>query len=730
MSFTTILALICLLNFQPFLTAQYLVPQQTKLNTYIVHVDVQPEEVKSWYNSILSTNHDLEATSAPRILHNYHNVFSGFAARLSKADLKALRQKSGFISARRERVYNLHTTHSPNFLGLLNQASGFWNISNYGKGVIIGLLDTGITPDHPSFDDKGLSPPPSKWKGECQFESKAVCNNKLIGARYFDSSGSPVDEEGHGTHTASTAAGNFVDGANIFGNANGTATGIAPHAHLAIYRVCGVLGCTESNIVAALDAAIDDGVDILSLSLGGQSDPFHSDSIAIGAYRAAQKGILVSCSAGNSGHTAQTLSNEAPWILTVGASTIDRKIRATATFGTDDVIEGETAFQPKDFPDTKLEVLSAFTFGPFGSSYCDSQLAAVFRGKIVFCETGGLNSRVDKGQVVKDAGGAAMILASNEKLGNTTFAEAHVLPAIHISYSDGLRVKSYLDSNSSPTATISFKGTVIGDGRAPVVAGFSSRGPSLASPGILKPDIIGPGVNILAAWHESVERNNKTKGNFNIISGTSMSCPHLSGVAALLKSAHPDWSPAVIKSAIVTTANQVNLAGNPIEDEKWSPASVFATGAGHVNVSRANDPGLVYDIQPDDYIPYLCGLNYTNKQVSVIVQRNVDCSRVKSIPEAQLNYPSFSISIKSTPETYTRTVTNVGEPKSSYAVEIVAPSGVNVTVKPVNLRFSKVNQKLQYNVTFTGSSSGKGSAQGFISWNSASRSVRSPIAVV
>ncbi|KAL3645617.1 hypothetical protein CASFOL_010797 [Castilleja foliolosa] len=728
MSFTTILALICLLNFQPFLIAQYIDPQQTKLDTYIVHIDVQPEEVKTWYNSILPTNHDTESASAPIILHNYHNVFSGFAAKLSEADLKALRQKTGFISARRERVYDLHTTHSPNFLGLLSQNSRFWNISNYGKGVIIGLLDTGITPDHPSFDDKGLSPPPSKWKGECQFKSKSACNNKLIGARYFGfQGGSPVDIIGHGTHTASTAAGNFVKGANVYGNANGTATGIAPHAHLAIYQVCGILGCTESSIVAALDAAIDDGVDILSLSLGGNSVPFHSDSIAIGAYRAAQKGILVSCSAGNSGPTPQTLSNDAPWILTVGASTTDRKLRVIATLGTNEVIEGESAFQPKNFADTKLEIVSG---AGFRSPYCDTDITENVKGKIVVCEVGGNNGRVAKGHVVKDAGGAAMILTSDEKLGNTTFAEAHVLPAIHISYVDGLRVKSYLKSDSNPTAKISFKGTIIGDDRAPVVAGFSSRGPSLVSPGILKPDIIGPGVNILAAWPVSVENNNKTKGNFNIISGTSMSCPHLSGVAALLKSSHPDWSPAVIKSAIVTTANQVNLAGNPIEDETWSPANVFVTGAGHVNVSRANDPGLVYDIQPDDYIPYLCGLNYTNKEVSVIVQRNVDCSRVKSIPEAQLNYPSFSIFLKSSPKTYTRTVTNVGEAKSSYAVKVVAPSGVSVTVKPDKLRFSKRNQKLRYKVRFVGLTGGKGFAQGFISWNSARHSVRSPIAVV
>ncbi|KAL3645618.1 hypothetical protein CASFOL_010798 [Castilleja foliolosa] len=721
MCFTYILALICLLNFQPFLTAQ-----QNKLNTYIVHVNVQPEYLESWYNSILPTNHEAAlANDEPRILYHYRRVFSGFAAKLSDDEVESMRQKNGFISARRARVYSLHTTHSSNFLGL-NLNSGFWNVSNYGKGVIIGVLDTGITPDHPSFDDKGLSPPPSKWKGGCQFESKAACNNKLIGAKYVRiQSGNLTDQVGHGTHTAATVAGNFVNGANIFGNANGTAVGIAPLAHLAVYKVCQD-DCLDIDIVAGIDAAIEDGVDILSMSIGGGSTPFHQDIVAIAAYNAVQKGIFVSCSAGNNGPTNQTIENVAPWILTVGASTIDRKLRVTATLGTNEVIEGESAFQPNDFPDKMLGLVTGGgvgfeTFGP----NCDDEIKSdVARGKIVFCQTGGLNTRQAKGQLVKNAGGAAMILMSDENLGNTTLADAHVLPAMHITYSDGLKVQAYLNSNPNPTATISFKGTVIGDDRAPVVAGFSARGPSLVSPGILKPDIIGPGVNILAAWLG-------TKSSFNMISGTSMSCPHLSGVAALLKSAHPDWSPAAIKSAIMTTADQVNLAGDPIEDQTWSIASVFATGAGHVDPSRANDPGLVYDIQPDDYIPYLCGLNYTNEQVSVIVQQKVDCSRVKSIPDAQLNYPSFSILLESsTPQTYTRTVMNVGEPSSSYTVQIVAPSGVNVTVKPVKLQFSKVNQKLEYNVTFTGSTSGKGSAQGFISWNSASRSVRSPIAVV
>ncbi|KAM0069731.1 putative cucumisin [Helianthus debilis subsp. tardiflorus] len=194
---------------------------------------------------------------------------------------------------------------------------------------------------------------------------------------------------------------------------------------------------------------------------------------------------------------------------------------------------------------------------------------------------------------------------------------------------------------------------------------FQHRGPSLASPGILKPDIIGPGVSILAAWPVSVENRTQTKATFNMISGTSMSCPHLSGISALLKSAHPDWSPAAIKSAIMTTADKLNVAGQPIKDERDLPANIYAIGAGHVNPSKAINPGLIFDIQPDDYIPYLCGLGYTSKQVGVIVQKEVTCTDV--IPEAQLNYPSYAVTLAHGEiKNFTRTVTNVGEANSTY----------------------------------------------------------------
>ncbi|MCD7466886.1 Subtilisin-like protease 4 [Datura stramonium] len=715
---------------------------QSNSQVYIVHCEfpdgdraTRYQDLDSWYLSFLPATTSDSTREAPRLIYSYSNVLTGFAAKLSPDDLKEMEKMDGFVSARPEGLLDLYTTHSVNFMGL-QQNMGFWNDSNYGKGVIIGVIDSGIFPDHPSFSDDGIPPPPAKWKGQCEF-NVTKCNNKLIGARYFRSSGggTPWDENGHGTHTASTAAGHFVQGANIFGNANGTAAGVAPLAHIAVYKVCSALTCSESDTLAAMDMAIADGVDVLSLSLGKLTNNFYQDNIAIGAFSAMEKGIFVSCAAGNSGPSSFSMANEAPWILTVGASTIDRKIKATAVLGNKQEFDGESAFQPSDFPPTLLPLAyPGSSASDSNAKYCTpASLSNVnVVGKIVLCEVG-ITARVDKGKAVKAAGGAAMILMNTESMANTTVAEAHVLPVTHVSYADGLKIKEYINSTSIPTATIVFKGTIIGDDRAPVVAGFSSRGPNYASPGILKPDIIGPGVNILAAWHVSLENNMNSNSRFNMISGTSMSCPHLSGVAALLKSAHPDWSPAAIKSAIMTTADVLNLRSTLIEDETYLPADVFATGAGHVNPSKANNPGLIYDIEPSAYLPYLCGLNYTDRQVGIILQRKASCSEITSISEGQLNYPSFStqVRVNSIAQVYSRTVTNVGQANSTYIVEIDSPPGLDVKVEPTTLVFSEVKQKLIYQVTFTPLATRPNTTfnQGSLRWISDKHTVRSPIAV-
>ncbi|XP_050375605.1 subtilisin-like protease [Argentina anserina] len=718
------------------------------LQTYIVWLEKpvgnfleqsDHKDLESWYQTYMPQSiANSDQLEKPRMVYAYRNVATGFAAKLTAEEVEEMEKKDGFISAHPERNLQLHTTHSPNFLGL-QQGVGLSKGSNNGEGVIIGLLDSGIFPDHPSFGDEGVPPPPAKWKGKCDFNG-TVCNNKLIGARSFNggktTGAPPVDDEGHGTHTASTAAGNFVKGAGVFGMANGTATGMAPHAHLAMYKVCSDDGCSEADILAAMDTAVDDGVDVLSLSLGGGSAFFYADGIAVGAFGAMQKGIFVSCSAGNEGPDYQTLSNEAPWILTVGASTIDRSIRTTVKLGNGQEYEGESLFQPEDFGSKLFPLVYAGAYSNDSSAFCDAGSLTNVGGKVVVCELGGGVKRISKGVEVKRAGGVAMILVNPESGGYTTLAEAHVLPASHVSYAAGASIKAYINLTSTPTATILFNGTVIGDQLAPKVAFFSSRGPSLASPAILKPDIIGPGVSILAAWPFSVDNATDSKATFNIISGTSMSCPHLSGIAALLKSSHPDWSPAAIRSAMMTTAEVNNLAGSAILDQTLLAADLFAIGAGHVNPSKANDPGLIYDIQPQDYIPYLCGLNYTSRQIGAITQQKVKCSDVGAIPEAQLNYPTFSIFILpgGKPQNYTRTLTNVGPASSSYKLAPLSLHKMDITVLPEVLTFTEVNQKLTYQVVFAAQDGAGGDgmpfSQGYLSWVSDQHTVNTPISVV
>ncbi|XP_051119538.1 subtilisin-like protease [Andrographis paniculata] len=735
-------------------TTFHLLATSDDLHTYIIHVEIPgagagdgaalsstlaDDDLPTWYQNFLPKTPLSSADSTqspPSILYSYRHVFKGFAARLSPGQAKAMETVPGFISAAPEKKLPLHSTHSLNFLGL-NINTAVWNDSNYGRGIIIGLLDSGITPGHPSFNDDGIPPPPPRWRGACEFAAPQLCNNKLIGARSYAGGGTPADEIGHGTHTASTAAGSFVRGANVFGNGNGTAAGVAPMAHIASYKVCDVL-CSESDILAGMDAAIGDGVDVISLSLGGPARNFYSESVAVGAFSAIEKGIFVSASAGNSGPALGTVENGAPWILTVGAGNIDRKIRATAVLGNNETFFGESTFQPANFPATQHPLFFAGSNSTNNNaSFClPGALRAVpgLRGKIVICLIGGGVGRIAKGREVKNAGGAGMILINRQPQGYTTYSDSHVLRATHLTYADGQKLLSYLNSTSEPTAAITYQGTIIGDNRAPELAQFSGRGPSQASPGILKPDIIGPGHNILAAWHISVENNTNTTSNFNIISGTSMSCPHLSGIAALLKSIHPKWSPAAIKSAIMTTATQVNLAGAPIEDETRRPANLFGLGAGHVNILRATNPGLVYDLRSEDYIPYLCGLGYTDQQVGIVVNRPIRCAEIASVSEEELNYPSFSIALGSVAQTYNRTVTNVGEANSTYTVRVTGLPRMDVAVEPTSLRFVAANERITYRVSFRRGVNATSNAvsQGFITWSSSTLKyvVRSPVVVL
>lgn len=713
------------------------------LETYIVHLrdPKTPNLLKNkhnWYKSFIPLN--TLSSGEPRLIYSYQNAISGFAAKLTRDELKAMERKEGFIHAIPDRMLSLHTTHVSDFLGV-GHRSCFQRDTNLGKGLIIGVLDTGIFPNHPSFKDEGLGHPPTKWKGHCDFKP-GQCNGKIIGAKSFKQGCKdvPVDDVGHGTHTASIAAGTLVRSANVLGNARGTASGIAPNAHLAIYKVCHSGGCLASDVLAGIDQAIADGVDTISISLGGQAIPFYDDSVAIGTLAAIEKGIFVSCSAGNAGPVKSTVENDAPWVMTVGASTMDRTIRSIVRLGNGLEFDGESAYQPTGFASVLLPIVYPALGGGSRAKTCsDGSLSRInVKGKVVLCHTGGANSSIEKGATVKMAGAIAMILMNNEKQGFTTEAGAHVLPASQVSYSDGLKIASYVKSSPNPTASIQFKGTLFGTSNSPSVASFSSRGPSKVNEGVLKPDIVGPGVSILAAWPfpvgpASLELKNKTVPTFNLISGTSMSAPLLAGIAALLKLSHPDWSPAAIKSAIMTSSDKLDRNGRPIADESSNAADYFAVGAGQVNPTKANDPGLIYELKSGDYISYLCGLGYTDKQVSAVTRRAIECSSVDVISAEELNYPSISVSmVPNSEKTITRTVMNVGDDESIYSVQINAPKGVDMRVYPEKLEFSEVRQNVSFNVYLSSGDVGAmkgGASAGELRWVSNKHVVRSPVSV-
>ncbi|XP_073111013.1 subtilisin-like protease 4 [Elaeis guineensis] len=645
----------------------------------------------------------------------------------------------GFVYAEPDKQHKLRTTYTPNFLGL-SQFDGAWGGTLLGEGIVIGVIDTGIHASHPSFNDSMMPPPPLKWRGRCR-SSGFACNNKIVGAMGFlNGTRAPAtDDDGHGTHVASTAAGNFVDDAEVLGTAKGVASGMAPRAHLAIYKVCFQDGCSGSDIYAAIDQAIKDGVDVLSMSISGAPDAtFYQDPVAIGSLAAVEKGIFPCAAAGNNGPKIHTVNHDAPWVLAVGASSTDRRIGATVKLGNGMELEGESAFQPSSFDSTTLlPLVFPGMYGDLNASYClkgSLDYIDVYT-KVVLCWSGAIKD-TEKGEVVYAAGGAAMIVMNLPRQGYTIFSEAHILPAAHVSFVDGMMIRDYVYFNSAPTATIVFHGTEFGVRPSPAVAAFSSRGPALMNGGILKPDVLAPGVNILAAWPFDVGPNPSALATktFNFESGTSMATPHVSGIVALIKNVHPNWSPAVIQSAIITSAKDLDLDGNIIVDgNSNNTADIFATGAGQVNPAGALDPGLVYDRSPSNYIGYLCGIGYNDTEVTMMARQRVRCSGVKAIGAAQLNYPSISATLNSSMQslTFERTVTNMGKASEVYLSRIREPIGVRVDLSTYQLKFSRVGQQRSFTVRLSmqGSHGSLASARGKLEWVSKDHVVASPIAI-
>ncbi|KAK3133430.1 hypothetical protein QOZ80_6AG0536430 [Eleusine coracana subsp. coracana] len=736
--------------------------------TYIVYLN--PSLKPSPYATHLHWHHaHLDALSldpSRHLLYSYTAAApSAFAARLLPSHAEALRAHPAVAWVHEDALHPLHTTRSPSFMHLPPYESAQGAVGGGSDDVIIGVLDTGVWPESPSFGDAGMGPVPARWRGTCDTNAtdfpSSMCNRKLIGARAFfrgfsatgnassrasSDAMSPRDRDGHGTHTASTAAGAVVSDASLLGYASGTARGMAPGARVAAYKVCWRQGCFSSDILAGMDQAIDDGVDVLSLSLGGGAASLSRDPIAIGALAATRRGIVVACSAGNSGPAPYTLVNAAPWIITVGAGTLDRTFPAYAELGNGESHAGMSLYAGDGLGDDKYPLVynRGLRAGSNATKLCMTGTLdpAGVKGKVVLCDRGG-NSRVEKGQVVRLAGGVGMVLANTAQSGEEVVADSHLIPAVAVGASSGDAIRRYVESDAdNAEVALSFAGTALDVRPAPVVAAFSSRGPNRQVPQLLKPDVIGPGVNILAGWTGSLGPTgliaDERRSAFNILSGTSMSCPHISGLAAFVKAARPDWSPSAIKSALMTTAYTLDNTGSPLLDAATNAtATPWAFGAGHVDPVKALSPGLVYDASFDDYVAFLCAVGVSPQQVQAVsaaaAAPNVTCTRKLSNP-GDLNYPSFSVvfrrkSSRSSVK-YHRELTNVAESGGTYSVKVTGPSDISVSVKPERLVFNKTGDKVRYTVTFR-CANARGpmdpAAFGWLTWSSGDHEVRSPI---
>ncbi|XP_031129486.1 subtilisin-like protease SBT5.6 isoform X2 [Ipomoea triloba] len=747
-----------------FLLFVHILACNAKPQVYVVYLgehsgDKTAQEIEGLHRTYIHHVKRSKEEASASLVHSYKNIINGFSALLTSEEANTIAEMDGVISVFPSESSELHTTRSWDFINMYegngDPTSGEELLSKAGgaKDVIVGMVDTGIWPESQSFNDEGMEPVPMSWKGTCQeglHFTSSHCNRKIIGARYHLKSVEAVfghvnhtvdfrsarDSYGHGTHTASIVGGRKVANASAYGGfANGVATGGAPLTRLAIYKACWVVPfddtkgvvCQDDDVLAAFDHAVADGVHVISVSLGFYTDGdyFKRNVVALGALHAAKRNIVVVCSAGNFGRP-NTVLNVAPWIFTVGASTIDRSFPAPVVLGNNMVVKGESISALK-----KMETFPLVYAGDVeipGSTnfpgFClpDTLSPEKVKGKAVFCLVG----NVYRSTEVERAGGAAVILGT---IGSEVSVGSFLIPGTSIFYpSETDAILKYIKTNKNPVATLIPGKTIVGAKPSPAMAPFTSLGPSSVEPNILKPDITAPGFNILAAWSEASSPSDTPEDHrrvkYNIISGTSMSCPHVSAVAALLKAIHPDWSSAAIKSAIMTSATTENVKGEAIEDAYGEVAGPFHYGAGHIQPSKAADPGLVYDSSYTDYLLFICSVTGTSLDPSF------KCPE-KDLSPSNLNYPSLAIAGLKGSMVVKRTVTNVGSANATYSVEVKAPAGYSVKISPMVLRFMEVGEKQSFSVSVKAESVKKVGEFGFgwYKWSDGIHMVKSPIVV-
>jgi hypothetical protein len=636
--------------------------------------------------------------SSIQIGRQFTVAYGGFSARVPANQAKNLLKVPGVVAVQYDAVNHPTALDSPNFIGATQVWPGLGGSAKAGAGVKFADLDTGIWPENPMLADNGNLPAPAGGPFQCNFgtsgqphDANFTCNNKLIGAYAFvdtnlavngapppgyfcksdGSSCSARDGEGHGTHTATTAAGDLVNHAVLLGVDRGPVSGIAPGAEVLMYRVCIQDSCYESDSVDAVQQAIQDDVDVINFSIGGGGDPY-TDPVELAFLDAYASGIAVNASAGNSGPGAGTAEHAGPWETTVGASTLDRSfdstLHLTADGGASLDLTGVTITAGITSP-TPVILASA---APYSDAICNSapSSGSEFAGKVVVCERGN-NGRIDKGHNVYLGGGAGMILYNQAANVTDLESDNHFLPAIQVQYA-GNAVHDFVANHTNVRATWAAGSAQPAQGD--VMASFSSRGPE---PDFIKPDVTAPGVQILAGntpYPASVD-GGRPGENFQAIAGTSMSSPHASGTSLLLKAAHPSWTPGQIKSAMMTSSVQ-----SVVKEDGVTPADPFDRGAGSIRANRAINPTVTFEASAPDF--------YASA----------------NDPFARINLNLASIDAPNMPGkiTTSRTAHNVTNTTQTLKITAKAPNNSTITISPSTITLAPFGNAT-FQVTINGS---------------------------
>ncbi|WP_082177544.1 S8 family serine peptidase [Arthrobacter sp. RIT-PI-e] len=721
-------------------------------------LDAADADVQQYSDFLEGKQQEIAAGENVEINRTYTAAINGFAADLSTDQAVELAKSDDVLFVAPD-VENAPDYSSTDFLNLPGNKgvwkSQFGGEKNAGAGTVVGVIDTGYAPDNPFFAGAPVKRLPGNSKpkvgepylnaagriamlktdgstfvGECQVGEDfdgSLCNSKVLSARYFADTFlanvpaenrapeeviSPVDIDNHGTHTASTAAGNAGVPQRVDGRDFGIGAGVAPAAKIAVYKICweddnpDTGGCYSSAAVDAINQAILDGVDVLNYSISG-STTTTTDPVALAFLSAASAGVFVAASAGNSGPTASTVNHGSPWLTTVAASTFNYELQGTAEFSDGSKYRGASIMRNGVPASPVVLAANAAAAGAPTPELCGPNPLepAKAAGKIVVCARGVVD-RTAKSAEVQRGGGVGMILVNVTP--SSTDADKHVIPTVHVDAPAALELKAKVAANPNLTVALQPRDTT---GQplppTPQIAGFSSRGPLLATGSdLLKPDITAPGVGVLAGV-STVGSNGE---QFGFLSGTSMASPQVAGLAALVLAKNPTWSPAAVKSAMMTTAYPLKTATGAVETD------VLAVGAGHINPASVLSPGLVYDQDADDYLRFIQGTGL-----------DLGIDGIEAVEAKNTNAPPFSLGNLPGRSEVTRTVTAVTP--GLYRATVNIP-GVKATVTPSILNFSAAGEKRTFKVTFENQSAPVGQfAAGSLTWSGQNKKVTSPVAV-